>query len=270
MIGITGATGFIGGHLVDALQELGVNHRIITRDSRSLKGIDLLIHLAGRSQPPDKQMFRDNVSYTKKILGMAEESGVKKIIFLSTVVVYGSSERSLTEESKPYPTTEYGKTKLDAERLVVDWAKRNKREYIILRPFNIYGPRNTKGVIYSFYKSLKEDGRVVVYGSGKQKRDFLYIGDLIEALVGATKYPHSGLFNIVSDTQVSLVEILGYFEDILDKKVDVKYDKEDTSKPTTIVASGSKARKELGWLPKVDLKDGLYRTIKSYDQGFSN
>lgn len=264
MLGITGADGFIGSHLVDFLKKREIPHKPFF-EGGSLKSflqdVDILTHLAGRALPPDEMLYQSNVDFTRNLMDAAFEFPIKKVIYLSTVAVYGNGGN---------PKDVYSKTKLQAEKIIKSWGKRTGGKAVILRPFNVYGPRNKKGLIYQFYKSIKDTGFVTIYGDGSMKRDFLYIDDLVKVLIKAIDINQSLEADVVSGKQFSLLEVVEMFKKIMREDIDVVYKNEDPEKPKNIEVNFQNAKKILNWQAETEFERGLEKTLAWYKKNDEN
>ena len=287
-IGITGAAGFLGGSLIEKLQRKGHSLKVFVRGGdynfpedvevihgdlasgegleKFLSDVETVTHLAARVTAPEEKMFEDNVAVTHNLVTELLKFPVKHLIFTSTVAVYGKDRKGKFKESdKCFPNTEYGLTKLLAEKEIQYWSTRRGMPATILRPFNIYGPGNMKGIIYSFLSDIKNKGRAVIYGSGRQKRDFLYVDDFIEALLGVIDTKKSGIFNLGAPEKYSILDILGMFRKIMKKDIEVEFDTKEEGKVFNIDQDLSLAKKILKWEAKTELSDGLRETIEWYE-----
>lgn len=215
---ITGAAGFVGSHLVDYLLKDGEpveRLRLLLLDNESakflpqknfdfvrgdirninfvkkiMKGVDTVYHLAGiigtTSNPKEYQKYKEvNVDGTFNLLKSCTRNKIKKFIFVSTVATYGippwSGNILNWDETHPKTYSEmYGKSKLAAERKVIEAHKKWKIPYTIVRPANVYGPRNF-GQIYELYKTVKNH-RFIMIGNGKNKMHYVYVLDLVKAM----------------------------------------------------------------------------------------
>jgi len=212
-------------------------------------------------------MFRDNVIATDNLFEIAKNHPIKQIVYMSTAAVYGNWKKTAYRESDVCkPDTVYGLTKYLGEEILRFWKRTSEVKVTILRPFNIYGPGNFKGVIYSFVQSAKKEGKVIIYGTGEQKRDFLYVDDAVEAIVKSVERKISGTFNVVSGKTYSLKEVVDIFEKIMDKKIAVEYQPEEQGKPNTVTQYLGKTKKILTWRAKIGLETGLRKTIVEYDE----
>ena len=287
-VGVTGATGFIGQTLIKRLLQEGYPAKVLVLEKKSslpnklqvvrgnlvkgknieefLEGVDVLVHLAARLLPPDAKMYKDNVIATKNLMEKAKKFPVIKTIFMSTAAVYGEGEGEVfTEVARCKPNTEYGRTKLLAEKIVLDWEKKSGGIATIFRPFNIYGPGNLKGVIYNFYKSFRDGRKVTIYGTGEQTRNFLFIDDAIDAILLGIKKDEAGIFNLASPKNYSVKKLLQVIEELLKRKMKFIFEPVEKDKVQGVKYSFTKARNILGWRAKVSLEKGLKKTFERYD-----
>ncbi|KKQ91823.1 MAG: NAD-dependent epimerase/dehydratase [Candidatus Woesebacteria bacterium GW2011_GWB1_39_10] len=288
-IGITGATGFLGGHLISKLLSDGysikafvieenpplprgiewVRGNLVSGEgiSEFLKDVDVVIHLAGRNLPPEEELIKDNVMATRNLIMEALKHPIKQFIFTSSVAVYGKDKKNKFKETDEcFPNTEYGLTKYLAEKIVQYWSTKIGEPATIFRPFNIYGPGNFKGIIYTFYSNIKDDGKVVIYGDGKQERDYLYVGDIVEAFSTVIRIKKAGIFNLGATKKYSVLEVLEVFKKVLGKGIKVDFSSNEEGKVFNINQALSLARKELNWEAKTSFEDGLKKTIEWYER----
>lgn len=284
-IAITGGAGFVGRYLIKRLIRDGyrinllvhqqkVNHpsvKVIHGDLISTKGLDELlkdvkvaIHLAGRFVPPNAEIFKNNVVATFNLLEKCAEHKVEKIIFSSAIALCGEpSGRDWKETDKPKPNTVYGLSKFLAEEVIHYWGDNSKIKYFLLRFPNIYGSDSQKGVIFNFLKAIKEKNKVIIYGDGKQRRDFLFVNDAIEAIIKILDYQgQSDIFNIASGKTFSLLELVILLEQILKRKISIEFREAEAYVVKILSGEIRKAKNLLGWQPTVSLKEGLKLMIE--------
>jgi nucleoside-diphosphate-sugar epimerase len=206
---ITGATGFIGRHLVKTLSEEGHSIRCLVRKSSNIdflkvfgceffygdlyqagtlqgisKDIDIVYHLGGVVISRNKgDFYRTNVLGAKNLLETCKTENIKRFIYISSIAVYSPPQEHilLTEESPLDPITPYGKSKLEAERLVLQYSKQYGLPAVIIRAPLIYGPDHPE-VLNNFFKSAIHKNRIVIVGDGNNYRSFCYIENFIEGL----------------------------------------------------------------------------------------
>lgn len=277
---VTGGAGFIGSHLVNRLLATGYEVSVLdnlstgrkenvnkkasffkgdVRDESDVRkagsGCSLIFHLAAqtdaRINDPEKD-FRINFEGSKTVFDFAKISGAK-VIFTSSAAVYGDTQLPNRENGEKKPLSEYGKNKLKAEKLL-------GADAFVGRIFNVYGP-NGHGVINTFCKKIKNNDELEVFGTGMQTRDFIFVEDVVDALVLGTR--HGGTYNVGTQTETSLIQVIDMVRDasrlgartkfLPEKSSDIKRSKADISKI-----------KKLDWSPKVNIREGVKLTFNSY------
>ena len=235
---ITGGEGYIGNYLTEALLEK--NTKVTTLDSRfsnkpyiitanypkenlrrfqasvtnpdavirALQGVDLIIHLAARMDYNNTyrhpiRLSQTNVQGTCNLLSMANRAGVEKIIIASDAAVYGNVIPA-KESDTPMPLNMYGATKLATEAISRGFYQRGM-DIVILRLFNVWGRKNSNGVINKFV-----NGERIIKGDGKQTRDFIYVDDVIDAFKAAI-YWDSGIYNIGTGEETTIESVYSIF-----------------------------------------------------------
>ena len=232
---VTGATGFIGSHLVPSLLQRGLTVRTLVRKTSDLhwlkglkvefvrgglsqrdfnpnvlKGIDYLFHVAGIIHAPSpKEYLEVNVEGTRRLAEAALrfQPGLKKFIFVSSQAAGGPSagERGVREDDPPHPVSHYGESKLAAEKILADF--KDQFPLVILRPPSIYGPRETR--IFAAFRMMKR-GIALAAGSKQKFISFCYVGDLVEALLKGAFEPHpSGrIYNVAGEKPYEWLEFI--------------------------------------------------------------
>jgi nucleoside-diphosphate-sugar epimerase len=216
-----------------------------------------------------------NVTGTLNLLKASSDLHVKRFIYASSAAVYGDTPSpQKREDMTPNPTSPYGASKLAAENYVKLFHKVYGLETVSLRYFNVYGPRQRfdiqcayGGAITIFTNRLLRNMPPIIYGDGEQTRDFVYIQDVVEANMLAlnSKKAAGEVFNIGTDTNVSVNQVAEALKDIMNKK-DLKNVHVDP-RPTDIrhgYADISKAKKILGYDPKFSIKEGLSELVNWY------
>ena len=290
---VTGGCGFIGSHLAETLINKGgkviiiddlstghisniknfiknkkltfVKSSILNKNIRKyFKKIDTVFHLAAQSdivpsiENPNKY-FDVNVNGTLNILNFAREFNIKKFIYAASSSCYGIPKKYPTDElSEINPRYPYALTKYLAERLVQHWAKLYNFKYLSLRLFNVYGPKvRTTGhygaVFGVFLSQLYNNKPLTIVGNGKQKRDFTYVTDVVNAFIKASNSKNiNGIFNVGTGNPISINDVVKLLK--AKKKVHIP---KRPGEPFQTNAYIKKIKKELKWTPKVPFKRGL-------------
>ena len=271
---ITGATGFIGKHLVKkipnyniAVDQNGKNIDLrIRKEVLKIKRSDIVIHLAGKI-PSEKNyskniFFEHNFLGTLNILEYCIKKKVKKIIFVSSYV-YGNPEKNpISEKHQIKPHNTYTKSKVLCEELCKIYAEKYKIEIIILRPFNIFGNlQKDNSLISNIIKSIKNNSHITIINKNN-KRDYLFIDDLIDAIIKLIDYKCKfEIFNIGSGKSYSFENVVQLFEKENKKKIKRKYKTSKKNSIPKIQADISKIKKEIKWNPKYTLVEGIEKII---------
>lgn len=296
---VTGGAGFIGSHLVDALIKKG--QRVIVVDnlltgkkeninprakfykidvcSNKLNSVfkrekpDFVFHLAAQINVRysiEDPIFdaQSNIIGGLNILENCRKYGVKKIIFSSTGgAMYGLSPKIIpTPEAHPaLPIAPYGISKLTTEKYLDFYFKVFGIPYIALRLANVYGPRqDTKGeagVIAIFADKLLKNQPPRINGDGRQTRDYIYVGDIVEAFLLAIKSRRVGVYNIGTAKETTVNEIYKNLLLATGKKIKAKNGPAIKGEVRRSALDYIKAQKDLGWRPKVNLKEGTRKTV---------
>lgn len=237
-----------------------------------ISDVDFVFHLA--AQPGVragwknfKVYIRNNIELTQKLLEACTNSDIKKFIFTSSSSVYGDSpDLPMNEDSLKRPISPYGVTKLATEQICYLYHKYYGVPTIILRYFTVYGPRQRPDMAINRFVSKMFSGETIsIFGDGKQTREFTFISDAIDATLLAAKSDYNyEIFNIGSGTRISINNLLALLEKIIGKKPKVKYVEEEKGEMRDTFADISRAKKLLGWTPKVGMEEGLKRYIKWY------
>jgi len=293
---ITGFSGFLGSHLTDRLLKDGhevigidrsIKHKNIEKHpslktyhdnifgniADLFKDVDVVFHLAALTRPQwsikyPYETSEVNVMGTIKVLEHAKNNKVKRIVFMSSSNLYGEVDEYPTSENvKPNPMNTYALSKLIGEQYCELFEKLYGLEWNSCRPFNAYGSRMPFSGIYTsavatFIDVLKNDKPLQMYGDGNQRRDFIYVDDIVDQLIlMAHSKVHGEAFNCGSGTNTSINELLGIIQKIMGKnitpqRIPAQYE------PSQTLADISKANSKLNWKPNVGLEEGLRRIIE--------
>ena len=192
-IAITGGSGFIGTRLIGALEEDGHETNIIDiaddqpidildqeNLNQAIAGKDVIYHLAAEHRDdvfPREKYYEVNGQGTQNVVHAAEKANIKKIIFTSTVAVYAMGAGAKLEDSPVAPYNDYGKSKLEAEEILIKWSKADpSRSLIIVRPAVVFG-ENNRGNVYNLINQIAR-GKFLMIGSGKNKKSMGYVGNV--------------------------------------------------------------------------------------------
>jgi nucleoside-diphosphate-sugar epimerase len=251
--------------------------------AKDVEGIEYIYHQAAQagvraSWGKTFLSYSDNnVLGTQKLLELASseqlKKSLKKIVFASSSSIYGDAETLPTLETmRPQPVSPYGVTKLASENLMVLYSKVFKVPTASLRYFTVYGPRQRPDMAFNrFIKAAIKGEEISVYGDGEQSRDFTFISDIVDANISAATSPTKELvFNIGGGSRVTVNQVLAKIENIVGKKINVKYLESQAGDARHTAADTSLAKKELGYQPKVSLDQGLAEEAKWMNQLISD
>jgi len=287
---VTGAAGFIGSHLAEALladghdvyavdcftdyydpalkeenaRELGVNRLDLAEASLELNGIDGVFHLAGQ---PGVRSFgeafplyvRRNVLATQKVFEACASAGVR-VVFASSSSIYGDAETFPTpEDAVPKPLSPYGITKLACEHLAYAYARSFGLDCAALRYFTVYGPRQRPDMFFRrVCERLADGGLFEIYGSGEQSRSFTYVADVVDATRAAMeRAPAGATYNVGGGEEASMLEAIAVLEHVSGRALQTRHRETAKGDMARTKADISRIGAELGWQPRTSLRDGL-------------
>ncbi len=272
---VTGAEGFIGKHLVKFLLKKNVTVTPITRKQGDIRNLDLntyknhdqVIHLANRNHIPTSwenpgEFFSTNLDGTRNVLEYCRNNKVR-LVYLSAYV-YGQPEYLPINEEHPISgINPYMKSKVLAEQLIKFYSEYLGVSSVIVRPFNIYGnQQNESFLIPTILSQLKKDIKIQVH-SLKPKRDFLHVEDFAAAISQILTNNHlTGVYNVGSGQSFSVEEIIQFFSQILNKKIE--YSENNVERPhevLDVIADISKIETDTGWSPNLSMKEGLSKLL---------
>jgi UDP-glucose 4-epimerase len=238
--------------------------------------VDGVAHLAALVSVPESLRdpaltFDINVNGTLNLLKASADCGVKRFIYASSCAVYGNIEKLPIKEDFPAkPESPYGVSKLTAENYARKYFEDYGLETVCLRYFNVYGPRQAyndySGVITQFLHRIRQDLPLVIFGDGKQTRDFVYVEDVAEANVLALKCGKAAgeVFNIGTGVATSINQLAETLLEIMNKRNGkILHDKARKGDIRHSVADISKAKEKLGYNPKVPLRNGLKKLLEA-------
>ncbi len=297
---ITGVAGFLGSHLADAFiargdRVVGCDNLIggeldnvprgvdfyegdcndFYRIKRALRSVDVVYHCAataheGLSVFSPYENARNGYSASASVFGAACAVGVKRIVFCSSMARYGSTDNPpFTEATIPTPQDPYGIGKYASELMLKNLCETHGIEWTVAVPHNIFGPRQCYGdpfrnVISIFTNLMLQGRRPYLYGDGLQERCFSYFTDAVEPLVRMAESPEAvgQIINIGPDSEVvTVLEVARMIAEIIGVPFDPIFTAGRPREVKIAHCSADKARRLLGFEPKVSLADGLEASI---------
>lgn len=302
---ITGGCGFIGSHIAERLVREGHDVRILdnfatgsrrniaaiedrialiegdVRDTgtvrRAVAGVEVVLHQAAlgsvpRSLADPTTTNAVNVTGTLNLLVAAKEAKVRRVVYASSSSVYGESQEFPQKEDHPTrPISPYAVSKLAGENYTVAFAKSYGMETVVLRYFNVFGPRQDPSSIYAaviprFISALREGKPLTIHGDGEQSRDFTYVENVVDAnLLAARVQGISGeVFNIACGTSTTVNALAQMLCKIMRKEPRMVYTPPRPGDLRRSCASIIKAQRVLNYVPTVGLEEGLRRTVQYF------
>lgn len=244
---------------------------------KNLKSIfkdgDLVFHLSanadvrfGTNHP--RKDLEQNTIVTQNVLESMQANNIKKIVFSSTGSVYGDSEVIPTPEDAPFPiqTSFYGASKTSCEGLISAFCEGFEMKSYIFRFVSILGEHYTHGHIYDFYKKLKKDpNKLIVLGNGRQRKSYLYVQDCIDAMFLAIKKSKEkiNIFNLGTNEYCEVNDSIGWICKELNLNPKLQYTGGDKGwiGDNPFIFLDTKKIHNLGWKPKLSIKEGVIKTI---------
>lgn len=302
---ITGGAGFLGAALANAHVRTGNLVRVLddlssgdpaqldpavhfTRGDVAdvpklwslLQGVDCVYHLAARVSVPESVLYpRDynttNVGGTVALMQAMRDAGVRRVVLASSGAVYGEQlSQPVKEDCVPNPSSPYAVSKLAAEYYLHTIGALWGMETVALRIFNAYGPgqqarASHPPVVPAIVRQALSGGSIVVHGNGKQTRDFVYVDDVVDALISAASAQNVSrlTINVGSGTAASINDVVQTVGRVLNKELTPLHVTADSGGVSRMCAELSRARERLGYTPRVSLEQGLQRFIKGQMPG---
>ncbi len=297
---ITGAAGFLGsalanqlareGHQVRGLDDLSTGDpQALAPDVHFTRGdvsdrptlwtllqeVDVVYHLAARVSVPESVLYpRDynqvNVGGTVALMEAMRDVGVRRVVLASSGAVYGDlGEQPLSENVTPNPRSPYAVSKLAAEYYVRTIGRLWGIETVGLRIFNAYGPgqhlpASHPPVVPYFLRQALRAGTLVVHGDGTQTRDYVYVDDVVSAMVAASTAPNVDgvVINVGSGTETSVRDLVKEVLEVTGGKPEVIYNSQTSGGVSRMAADLSCAKDKLNFRPSIKLADGLRLTLQ--------
>jgi dTDP-glucose 4,6-dehydratase len=302
---VTGGAGFIGSHLCDYLLNKGFKvicmDNLITGSLRNIEhintgdfdfinhditdeikidcGIDYIFHFASPASPIDYlqlpiQTMKVGALGTHNVLGLTKAKRARMIL-ASTSEVYGDPKvHPQTEEywgnvNPVGPRGVYDEAKRFAEAITMAYYRQQGVNTHIVRIFNTYGPRMRKNdgrAIPAFTNQASENKNITVFGEGKQTRSFCYFSDLVEGIFRLIESGYHYPVNIGNPTEMTILDLAKKVIDVMGSKSKIVYHDLPVDDPLVRRPDISKAKKLLGWEPKINLEEGLIKTIEWFKE----
>jgi UDP-glucuronate 4-epimerase len=287
---VTGAAGFIGSHLAEALIAGGneivavdsfndyydpvlkeenaagfeVSRLDLAEEDLALDGFDGVFHLAGQ---PGVRSFgtvfddyvRRNLLATQRVFESAARAGVR-VVFASSSSIYGDAERYPTaEDTQPAPISPYGITKLGCEQLAYAYAKGFGLEAVVLRYFTVYGPRQRPDMAFArIVDALARGASFELYGDGLQSRSFTYVADAVAGTIAAMESaPAAALYNVGGGAEATMGDAIAALEQVSGRTLDLVERPAAAGDVRRTAADTQRIERDLGWRATTALEDGL-------------
>ncbi len=253
--------------------------RSYERVHNAVRGVDLVFHLGALGSVP--RSVQDpltssavNIEGTLNVLLAARDEGVKRVVYSSSSSVYGTRSELLpvTEDLPSDPISPYGVAKLAAERYCVAFSRVYESfESVVVRYFNVFGPRQSPSSVYAaviplFIRAISNGDPIFVDGDGEQSRDFTYVDNVVDGTIraGLTDGVNGRIFNIAGSAPATVNEVADQIGAILGKEVKREHRPPRAGDIRASWADNTAAREALGWESKIDLAEGLRRTVAHF------
>ena len=289
---VTGGAGFIGSNLVDALVERGDDVVVIdnlfsgkreflnpaatfverdVRDGIEVDGVEVVFHLAAQADV-QTSMTRPgydaevNVVGTVQVIEASLGAGAQVVFSSTGGAIYGECSGPAPETSALQPLSPYGIAKLCGEQYLAGWNRIHGTRHVALRFANVYGPRQAAslegGVVAIFLERLARGEETTIFGDGLQARDFVYVGDVVEAMLAAAGHD-GGVFNVGTGEETTVLALHRACAEVTGRDAEPQFAPARLGDVSRSVLDVSLAEQELGWRAGTSLAEGLGRTLAS-------
>ena len=296
---VTGGTGFLGSRVVSMLEKKQVKNIIVPRSmendlrlrencSEITKNKDVVIHLAakvggiGLNQEKPGELFYDNLMMGTNLMEESRKNGVKKFVALGTICSYPKiTPLPFNEENiwNGYPEETNAPYGLAKKMLLVQsqaYAQQYNFNSIVVFPTNLYGPNDnfdekSSHFIPALIKKIffaKKEGKksIPIWGDGSPSRDFLYVDDAADAIIlAAEKYNKQDPINFGTGEEITIKELVDKIQKIMNSNLEIEWETDKPNGQPRRCVSYDRAKKEIGFIPKISLDEGLSRTINWYE-----
>jgi UDP-glucose 4-epimerase len=283
---VTGSRGFIGQNFCrknsDVIEyDIALNRNMSILNIQQLEQVfvsqepKIVLHLAANANP--KKSVEDplfdcqlNIEGTINLLQTAVKYKIEHLILASTAYVYGPPQYYPIDEKHPLgANTPYGISKKTAESYCLHYFKKYGLNITILRFFTIYGLNQLQGYVIPdlINKISQANDKIELLGTKNDSRDFLWMGDLIDAIKQTIKVQPSGeILNIGGGDEIKIYDIALKISKLLKKKIEYSYANVDTFKPSRLIVDIRKTKDILGWTPKTSIDEGLKNLIEDFQK----
>ena len=288
IVAITGSKGFIATHLINELRkdktlkilplDLKDGHDVsrIGQMTDTLEGVDTVFHLATMPLPVSLNnpylVINEIVTMSLVLCELARQKVFKTLIQVSSSEAYGNCLYSPMSELHPLnPRTPYASSKASADLIALSYHKTFDIDVKIARCFNAYGPGQPLSwgaVIPKTITKILQGEQPVIFKDGKQSRDFVYVKDIVNGIIGVYKHAQAGdLVNIGSGVETPINELVALIAKLAGYKGKIKYEKQRVADVSRLCANTYKARQMFGFKAQTPLEEGLKKTIAYYKNG---
>lgn len=297
---ITGAAGFLGSALANRLVQEGHSVRglddLSTGDPSALspevhfvrgdvndrpklwtllQEVDCVYHLAAKVLVPESVLYpreynEVNVGGTVTLMEAMRDVGVRRVVFISSGAIYGNQEsQPVSEDAIPNPRSPYAVSKLAAEYYVKTIGRLWGIETVCLRVFNAYGPGQHlppvhAPVLLNFLRQALQNGTLVIHGDGTQTRDYVYVDDVVQAMIAASTAPgvDQMTINVGSGVEISVRDLVKVVISVTGSEPELVYNPRSDGGPARMCADLRRAASLLNYRPSISLESGLRLTLE--------
>lgn len=284
---VTGGSGFIGSHLIDALKkenpkqivnfDIETGHNLLdfnaTLDFFKMIKPDIVFNLAVLPLPASLTtpyiVTKDIVSMMLNILELSRQRLYKRLVHISSSEAYGSAVYTPQDEKHPLnPHTPYASAKVACDLIALSYTKTFGLDIVIPRCFNTYGPRQPVkwgALMPKCISNVLQNKPPLIFKGGQRTRDFIYVEDAVAGIIGVAKYAQTGdIVNIGTSMETSVMSVLEKICKLMNYKGKIDYQEQRPADVSQLCADITKSREMFGFNPRINLDEGLKRMIDYY------